>query len=520
MISPEIERDVGKTLGKLNFVSLITDASNRKADKMLPVMVRGFDEEKGVVVHKLAVKFIANEKSETIENVLLDTGKDWKISDKIVAFAADNCNTNFGGPERRGENNVFYRLKQALGRDIVGSGCVSHIIHNASDCGCLQLPIDIEALVVKIYKHFNLYTVRVETLKKFCADADVTYSKLVNHSGTRFLSLHPATKMIIEMFEPLRNYFENLNNCPATIQRFFEDEELALFWLHFLDSQLELNNDYVLRSETKKGASFEISALVSELHIRVKTRKENMFIPFKARTIFDQQLPAVMKRLETYMKKFYTAVDSYLETWSKSLDGTEIFAWMNLTAVPAWSQDVEPSLLFAIRRIGPDVIKADLVFDEFHSITQLVSDLLPSWTETDATSEGRWLEIFKRMTQEHRPINQLSLLVQYAFSIPGTSTEVERLFSTVNDIWSTDKGQMQPGTLEAILNVKINTDLDCLQYYEAAKKNKSLLSKVQSSEKYKNQASANDGPSTSRTTQAAPTQAGTVNVSDESDDDF
>lgn len=164
---------------------------------MLPVMVRGFDLDKGVKVFKLAVKMIPNEKSETIGTELICTGKDWGVTTKIVAFGADNCMTNFGGVNRNGENNVFSRLKSMLGREIVGSGCVSHIIHNSFDSACDQLPINIEALAVNIYKHFHIHTLRVEALKGFCADAGEEYTKLTSHSGTRFLTLYPAIQKVI-----------------------------------------------------------------------------------------------------------------------------------------------------------------------------------------------------------------------------------------------------------------------------------------------------------------------------------
>lgn len=61
-------------MGKLKYVTLITDTSNRKAVKMLPVMVRGFDPETGVKTFKLAVKIVKNETSETVGNELVETG--------------------------------------------------------------------------------------------------------------------------------------------------------------------------------------------------------------------------------------------------------------------------------------------------------------------------------------------------------------------------------------------------------------------------------------------------------------
>jgi hypothetical protein len=184
----------------MNFISLITDTSNRKADKMLPVMARGFTEDKGVQVFKLGVRFIPNETSETIEKELIGTGTNWKVVNKVVAFAGDNCPTNFGGVKRNGENNVFFRLKKELEREIVGVGCAAHIIHNAFDNACDQLPFDLEALVVNIYKHFHIHTLRVEALKVFCVDSEVDYTKLTNHSGTRFLTLHPAVQKVRKFF--------------------------------------------------------------------------------------------------------------------------------------------------------------------------------------------------------------------------------------------------------------------------------------------------------------------------------
>lgn len=200
VISPAIEGDVAKCLDKMTFVAVITDCSNRKADKMLPVMVRGFDEESGVKTFKLAVNFIPNERSETIVNEIVETGTRWHVLQKINAFAGDNCNTNFGGANRNGENNVFYRLKQTLHRSIAGVGCTCHIIHNAADSACDQLPISIESLIVVIYKYFNLHTIRVEALKELCSEMEVEYTKLVKHSGTRFLTLHPAIVKVRKVF--------------------------------------------------------------------------------------------------------------------------------------------------------------------------------------------------------------------------------------------------------------------------------------------------------------------------------
>lgn len=236
VVSPMIDKKTRDVLGSLSFLTILTDTSNRKYVKLLPIIIRGFSEFLGVVNLKLDVKSIPNETSDTISTELLATAKEWNITEKLVGFAGDNCNINFGGVRRTGINNVFHKLKTEVKHGLVGIGCTAHIAHNALDAAVDQLPFDIEAIVVKIYKHFHIFTVRVERLKSFCDEVEVTFSMLTNHSSTRFLSLHPAVIKIIEMFPALKEFFKHSDTVPPTIQKFFESKT-SLFWLKFLESQ-------------------------------------------------------------------------------------------------------------------------------------------------------------------------------------------------------------------------------------------------------------------------------------------
>lgn len=57
------------------------------------------------------------------------------------------------------------------------------------------------------------------------------------------------------MFGPLKEYFQNVANTPRKIKSFFDDEA-ALFWLKFVESQLGITNQYVLIVESKGAAAF------------------------------------------------------------------------------------------------------------------------------------------------------------------------------------------------------------------------------------------------------------------------
>lgn len=286
------------------------------------------------------------------------------------------------------------------------------------------------------------------------------------------------------MFQPLKIYFEGLQKCPITIQNFFKDVA-ALFWMKFVDSQFALSNEYILKTESRKIASFEVANEVINLRNIADNRKKNCYIPAEAVTLFNDLSTSKQKDAKLSMSNFYSELTSYLEKYWRSLDGTEVFSWMILCSLPDWETDVKPSITFLQKHFAPDVVSIDSAFDEMVLLRQYVAQNLTRWNETKTTSEFRWIETFKSLNNQNRPIKQISLLVQYAFAIPGTSTEVERLFSIINDVWGPDKGQMKLETLEAHLNVKVNSNKGCDAYYNSIKLNKKLLAQVQGGDKYK-----------------------------------
>jgi hypothetical protein len=468
-------------LKSANFITVITDTSNRKHRKLLPILARCFIRDKGVVTFKLHIKEIKDEKSDTIAKEIIESAREWKIEEKIVCLAADNIVTNFGGVTRGGSNNVFHRLKSNYGRELLGIGCNAHIVHNAFDAACNKLDFDIEAIVVKIYKHFHIYTVRVESLTTFCDNNEVQFSMLKSHSSTRFLSLYPAIQQIIVMFQPLLEYFRKEENAPETVVNFLRGET-SLFWLKFLENQLELSNETILKIENSHGAAFEVAEEIGVLKSKVKNRKEQRFIPSKAREIFKNFSDELQSQLNFTIEKFYWGLHDYTLRWSESLDGTEVFSWLNLVGFPRWDQ-IEASVDFTNKKTG-EKINGDKLFDEITLIKDFVQENSANWTREEITNQEKWLKIFQRCRDLERPIEQLSLLVEYAFCLPGTSTEVERLFSIINDTWGNDKSQMRLESVEALLNVQFNTNLSCTEFFEKIKDDKNLLEQARRSQKY------------------------------------
>lgn len=117
-------------------------------------------------------------------------------------------------------------------------------------------------------------------------------------------------------------------------------------------------------------------------------------------------------------------------------------------------------------------------------ISDFIKEKIPTWTRENVKSDQRWVEAFKTCRDQELSVENLMKLVEFGFCLPGTSAEVERLFSIIFNVWTEEKGQMTLPTLESIINVKFNSDLDCKQFHENNKNDKSILSKVIGGEKY------------------------------------
>lgn len=237
VLAPIAEDMLNAELKSCRFVTMTTDASNHGSLKLMPVMVRYFLPTVGVKVKMLEFTSIPNETSETIAGLVKGTAEKNDIVEKVAGFCGDNCTVNFGSVERGGQNNVFYRLKQWRPA-MFGIGCAAHATHNTIKFACSHLPVEIEYIVVKIFTHFYIHTVRVEALKSICEVEEIEYAQLLGYAKTRFLALGPAIGRLLQVYDPLRIYFMQLNDCPVKIRTFFESP-LSKLLLLFVKDQVK-----------------------------------------------------------------------------------------------------------------------------------------------------------------------------------------------------------------------------------------------------------------------------------------
>lgn len=107
-----------------------------------------------------------------------------------------------------------------------------------------------------------------------------------------------------------------------------------------------------------------------------------------------------------------------------------------------------------------------------------------SWNNLNVEVDMRWVEVIQHFQTRDVPLDSLLQIVEYVLCLPGTSAPVERIFSAVNKIWTTDKSQLTISTLNDIIKVKYNLKLTCQEFYTFLKSKPDLLKNILKKDKY------------------------------------
>lgn len=374
IIAPDIFESVIQKLQQVNFITVIIDASNRLDKKLVPILVRFFYKNE-IETKLLEFQELPGETSVILSEYIFKALEKYKLTEKVICFCADNTNTNFGGVKRKGTENVFTKLQSKMDRPLIGIGCAAHIVHNCVHSAVNKLPaLDIECVIVKIFKYFHIFTVRSEKLKEFCEFAEVEYKKVLSHSSTRFLSLLPAIHRVLQIFDGLKSYFLSEDNCPYILRTFFEDKGKE-FYLAFIHGTLEVFNKTILKMEAQQPTAIEICSWYNDLIRSIEERKHQRFVPFLAQRILNKESESGgqvdSKKLLLIIDSFYENCLKYLNLWKYNFEEINSFDWVLLkeNVILEWTS-ISNTAEIINKQLKTYKINTDELFDE---VTQLMT---------------------------------------------------------------------------------------------------------------------------------------------------
>lgn len=486
MFAPIVTSELKHQLNESHCVTIFTDASNHGSRKIFPILVRFFLPYEGTQVELIEFRDQPGETSDVIVNYIMKVLADNNLTSKIVAFCGDNTNCNFGGLKRRGVNNVYAKLNLSLGRTLIGIGCGAHIIHNAIKTAADCQPVDLECVLVKIYSHFYIYSVRVESLKEFCDKVDTEYQQLLGYSKTRWLALMPAIERVIKLYIPLKNYFLSIEKCPNILKLFFENPSSEL-WLLFMHSQAATFHQAVLNIEGQCISAIDTKKEIDKLLDNLALKEKELFLPHSMRNVIKKLKEDGCDIDEDFIKatavNFYKTSREYLHQWTLFYDELKIYEWANLRQVPTWTEIQRVTdVLFENGFLNAN--KDAEIFDEFALVCKYTAQKVANWNELNISTESRWIELFKHFRDNNLMHANFRIISEFILCLPGSNAPVERVFTAMNKLWTTEKAYLKVTALKAILMTKINCNKTCVDFYSFLKCSPQILKQICSSEKY------------------------------------
>lgn len=119
-------------------------------------------------------------------------------------------------------------------------------------------------------------------------------------------------------------------------------------------------------------------------------------------------------------------------------------------------------------------------------MTNFVEENLHKWNdenEAPLQCHEKWVSFFKSCDHLQQ-YSEMVIIARYLFAIPAHNANVERIFSFMNIQWTDERNRMEVDSLEAILQILYNYKIDCVEFYHYVSKNKDMIKKAGSSEKY------------------------------------
>lgn len=131
--------------------------------------------------------------------------------------------------------------------------------------------------------------------------------------------------------------------------------------------------------------------------------------------------------------------EEYLAQWTEQFDVIKQFSWAVLKTPLIWSQIETTMQLVAASSTDIDLNElSPKVFQQYGYVKKFCSDdKIAEWNLNELSTESRWVQIFQHMKSSQVPYLDFARIVEFILCVPGTSAPVERIFSSVKNIWKT-----------------------------------------------------------------------------------
>lgn len=199
-------------------------------------------------------------------------------------------------------------------------------------------------------------------------------------------------------------------------------------------------NDTIKKMEKEKNSAVQSALYLATLQEKLLERKTALFMGLKVKNIvMNFQERHLVEVFRQGVLSFYDCCISYLQTWGSTFCEVKCLSWTLLEHIPEWDE-VESSLRYVSSKLPQTDINETELFDEVTFVKTYTSGKIEEWNTALVPVDERWTEMFTHFNQGHVPYKNISIICQFAMCLPGTN--VERIFSIMNNTWTDERNRM------------------------------------------------------------------------------
>jgi hypothetical protein len=247
------------------------ETTTAQVKKQMDLVVRYWsDEHNRIIVHYLESMFFGHAEASTVKTRILQSmyANGLPLS-KLLALSSDGPNVNKSITAQVNKELAECHLPTLID---IGT-CSLHKVHNAFSKGLDDFGSDSEDLSVKLFYWFKHSSARREDLKivQFSLELDEVF--MLRHVPSRWLTLQPAVKRILEQWRALHSYFKHLPNTNKAVQqngqykeimRLLENPKCAV-QLEFIADVAVVYNNFLRRFQSEGPLVHVLYAAVNDL---------------------------------------------------------------------------------------------------------------------------------------------------------------------------------------------------------------------------------------------------------------
>ncbi|XP_041974017.1 uncharacterized protein LOC121736556 [Aricia agestis] len=374
-------------------------------------------------------------------------------------------------------NGVHSLLKSETGNNnLVLVRCLCHSLQLAITHASEEtLPRNIEFLIRETHNWFSHSSNRQLFYKELyktinCGKEPLKITQMCN---TRWLSIEPAVRRIVDQWLELKTHFEIMKqkeNCymAEMLYSMYNDPINHLFLLYLLpilDEVQKVNKNFEIndRDPTKllndlvelvESVARRILMATASARVNILTDNITSYLdpsPYMGynleRRITEYQLsPESVQNLRHRCKQF--TLKLVQEMRSRMPVNIQTLRKMNMFSVRETLKAIKPEIVDIAQEFGCNAVDIERIVVQWRNISHI------DWKNKKSTIEF-WSEVCEyKDCADNNPFHELASLVMSILCLPHSNAEVERVFSQMNVVKTKLRNRMSLTTLNSIMYVR------------------------------------------------------------------